>query len=540
MSSTPLVSLAIAAFVIAALLFWQMKQQRLEGFKNSPEPPVAGRPYGAVGEMNNTNFMPADLSKTPVVGGANPTTNLPASIIRPQTVPGPSTTARDPPASSTDLQELNVFLNTWLQAAAKREAEHPGSLNADVLQQRVLYEARAASVLEQLGSGNITDMASQVRLELQELKRQNEMWKRLYPNLGDLAQFGVNERQDTMLSAEQYDNFRGLFDAVMQEFREHPQTDPLYRVRFQQLQVFLQELQSAEKQYTVPPIRMRAARLFLQRAMRPDQPLPTLFALESCTPFTPLALITTDLGSVSVAPDQIADLRRNMVSHRNMGGPVPYGMDVAAVAPNSGNGPLADRLNMIRSMLPPNADTQVLDRVSDSLKDGSASAELQTAWKSLTNPGIAIPPAFIETLLIMAKAARDPQTKMELELSSARARAGMLQTTEYQFLQQQVAGMRSPTVLTSEAPKFNSKSRVQKGYDPHDMVQRAKTLCSQMKEAFPQDVGDFGCPANPKDITTELQAQNTINLVCDTIRYSVPSITPEQFNCPPPLRSGFA
>jgi hypothetical protein len=94
--------------------------------------------------------------------------------------------------------------------------------------------------------------------------------------------------------------------------------------------------------------------------------------------------------------------------------------------------------------------------------------------------------------------------------------------------------------LTAEAPKFNSKSRVQKGYDPHDMVQRAKTLCSQMKEAFPQDVGDFGCPANPNDITTELQAQNTINLVCDTIRYSVPSITPEQFNCPPPLRSGFA
>lgn len=67
-------------------------------------------------------------------------------------------------------------------------------------------------------------------------------------------------------------------------------------------------------------------------------------------------------------------------------------------------------------------------------------------------------------------------------------------------------------------------------YDPSNLTKRASTLCKQVREAFPSDAEALGCPKHRID--SELEAETTINVVCDRLRYSVPSVTPEQFNCP--------
>jgi hypothetical protein len=73
-------------------------------------------------------------------------------------------------------------------------------------------------------------------------------------------------------------------------------------------------------------------------------------------------------------------------------------------------------------------------------------------------------------------------------------------------------------------------------YDPSNLPKRAMTLCKQVREAFPADAEALGCPgpgpASKHRIDSELEAESTINIVCDRLRYSVPSVSPEQFNCP--------
>ncbi len=69
-------------------------------------------------------------------------------------------------------------------------------------------------------------------------------------------------------------------------------------------------------------------------------------------------------------------------------------------------------------------------------------------------------------------------------------------------------------------------------YDPADMEKRATTLCKQIREAFPRegDAEALGCP--PVHVTVKDDPRTVINTVCGRIRYSVPSVSPEQFNCP--------
>jgi hypothetical protein len=59
---------------------------------------------------------------------------------------------------------------------------------------------------------------------------------------------------------------------------------------------------------------------------------------------------------------------------------------------------------------------------------------------------------------------------------------------------------------------------------------RAQTLCKQIREAFPLDADALGCRHH---ISDNYEAETVINTVCDRIRYSVPTVSPEQFNCPP-------
>lgn len=71
------------------------------------------------------------------------------------------------------------------------------------------------------------------------------------------------------------------------------------------------------------------------------------------------------------------------------------------------------------------------------------------------------------------------------------------------------------------------------GYDPKDLIPRANRLCYQIHEAFPRDAEALGCPPPNKPITTDYEAESAINIVCDRLHYSVPSVSPQQFGCPP-------
>jgi len=61
-----------------------------------------------------------------------------------------------------------------------------------------------------------------------------------------------------------------------------------------------------------------------------------------------------------------------------------------------------------------------------------------------------------------------------------------------------------------------------------DVIAGANRLCAQIRKAFPKDYASLGCAR----VTTAYEAETVINTVCDRIRDSVPSVTPEQFNCP--------
>ena len=55
---------------------------------------------------------------------------------------------------------------------------------------------------------------------------------------------------------------------------------------------------------------------------------------------------------------------------------------------------------------------------------------------------------------------------------------------------------------------------------------RAATLCRQIREAFPEDADALGCALPLRD------PERVITTVCNRLRYSVPTVSPEQFNCP--------
>jgi hypothetical protein len=69
-------------------------------------------------------------------------------------------------------------------------------------------------------------------------------------------------------------------------------------------------------------------------------------------------------------------------------------------------------------------------------------------------------------------------------------------------------------------------------YDPTDLVTRASVLCKQIAEAFPHDTEALGCPKANRKPANDYEAETVINTVCDRLRYSVPDVSPEQFNCP--------
>jgi hypothetical protein len=249
------VSAATAIFVVAALLYYQ-SHITPEGFTN----------------------VPADLNKAPVA--VVPNMQVPGSFQRPISIPGAMIAPKEALATIKDLYELDNKITTWLEAASQRERENPLGLTPTQLQRRAMLQGRLAEVRRQEGTGQISDTAAAVNREIMEIRTENAGWQKPAPSLEDVYEFAKTSPSESFLSAEQYVDFRGLFQAGLQQLAGHTQPDPLQRVRLQQLQVIDQDLRVAERKFNPPPIRVSAARLFLQQMLKPEQPLPTLFSME--------------------------------------------------------------------------------------------------------------------------------------------------------------------------------------------------------------------------------------------------------------------
>jgi hypothetical protein len=102
------------------------------------------------------------------------------------------------------------------------------------------------------------------------------------------------------------------------------------------------------------------------------------------------------------------------------------------------------------------------------------------------------------------------------------------------------SGKATPTVIeaarsaTAEithrlAPTNTSSNGGLVQWDPTNLQKRATQLCYQIREAFPQDAEALGC----MPVATVAEAESVINIVCDRLHYSVPSVSPAQFGCPP-------
>jgi hypothetical protein len=446
MTTPPIIGAAVAAFVVAALLYFQSQNEAFVGDQKSPTasaaigmmPPVAGRPYGANSSVAYDEPLPADLNKTPPPG---PPTPVPSYPQRPSAIPGPGTAPKEAMAQRKDLYQLRNNIMIWMNAASQRETERPGSLTPEQLQRRVMLQARLANINEQLGSGILTDNYRNVSADINHLRRENEGWKQAAPSAEFTAEFGKDLADDAFLDKEHYGIFNRLFDANLREFKNFIQPDPLQRVRLQQLQMMRQELEVAERRYNgVPPIRVGAARLYLMQMGRPDQPLPSLISIDRPA--------TSQQQSLSANP-----------------------MDVIG-----------------------------------QLKD--------MAWRLTVNynPAQSALQRSIAQLLDRAQAGNMTPD----EVNAARSHVVAMQSKMMAPLSQH------PTLIEAAAPLQ---------YDPGNLHERAERLCEQVREAFGREnAAALGCPTKP--IQDQYEAESTINIVCNRINTSVPTVTPEQFNCP--------
>lgn len=420
-----IVGAAVAIFIIAALLYYQSKP--VEGFVSKP---VAGRPYGAFNNADENYPVPADLNRAAV---AAPSSLITQALPRPMGIPGPGVAPKEAIATRKDLSDLDDKIMVWLDGAAQRDAEQPGMLTSEQRQRQVMLQGRLADVRTQFGTGLITDTARLVQQETLELRKENAGWRQLSPNLEEVYAFGKDTDPDAFLSDVQYAEFRGFFNTSLNELKKLAQPDPLQRVRLQQLQVVQQELLRIPK---APAIRVGPARLFLIQALKPEQPLPTLFSLESREP------------EQTLFADSPADI-----------------------------------INALR-------DIQWKLTVSYN----PAEQELKRSVASMLN----------------------------------RLQSESFTTQDIQAARRTVSNLQS---IGSPAPSPSTTTETQQGltYNPDNLQRRATVLCRQIREAFPEDATALGCGS---PVETEYEAESVINTVCDRLRYSVPSVAPEQFNCP--------
>ena len=476
MSSLPVIATTVVIFIVAALLYFQSHPP--EGFRSGP---IAGRQY----DPNEKEFymVPADLSKALV---AYPSGSIPVPQQRPPTIPGPGSAPREATAQLKDLRELDNKIMLWLDAASQKEREQVGSMTSDQLQSRVMLQARLADVREQLGTGIITDTWRKVADEISALQMENIGWQKISPSLDAVYGFGLHKDPNRFLTKEDYTEFFALLNAGVLELQGIVQPDPTQKVRLQQLQVIRQDLIGTQRNYGIPPIKMSSAQLFLRQMMRADQPLPTIFSVEP----HPLRYTLAD-SPLDILSD-LNDIQWKLTVEHD---PTSH-----------------DLKRSVAAML-------------DKIRDGTLSPEdarsrlVEMKYQSQATPGQ--PRANPNPLSQFTGQTMQPVQTIQ---------PGTNPNPLSQFIgqtRQPVANPMAP-VAVNPLPHVGHTEDC-KCLERNNMVHRATTLCKQIREAFPLDADALGCK---RHINDTYEAETVINTVCDRIRYSVPTVSPEQFNCP--------
>ena len=462
--SVPVVTAAIAIFVIAALLYYQSPHG--EGFAN----PVAGRFYNSMNAEPDYDKVPHDLDKAPMPGY---TTQIPQSLQRPIMVPGAGVAPADAPASIKELRDLDNEIDIWVQSANMYERDNPGSLSFEQIDKRAELLNHQTDIKTQIASGKVTMSHKAAAQELMTLRVENKKWQRFVPDLSEINGFARHEQPMAFLTSEQYTQFKQLFAAILQMYKRHVQPEPLKRARIPQLETVQSDLQYAEKEFKgTPPIRVESARLFLHNAMQPEQPLPTLIAL-------------------GPHPDP------HPHPHPRPG-PHPH------PKPNPHPGPdPSDIIWQLRNL----------------------------EWKLTVkyDPGEQELKRSIAALLKRLSTEQLPEHDLDdirreiAEVQNKRSPSGYDLTS---------SGSSNPGGYNPSLTPFRPTHTSTPGQEHDPKLQtRAETLCKQIHEAFPRDAEALGCPKRLQQMT-RYEAESAINLVCDRLHTSVPTVTPEQFNCP--------
>lgn len=442
------------------------------------QPPIAGRSYNPTKAIDSTYPVPPDLNRAPVSKpGAFPPGALPTAADNlPQGVPGAPPSTRQTMAQSKDLSELDSKIMTWLEAASQKENDKPGSLTAQQLEQRIILQARLEDIRQQLGFNKITDNYKTVADEIVALRRENAGWQHQAPYISAVFEYGKDVNPDALLTKEQYDRFFDLFGEAIKEYKNLYQPEPLQKVRYQQLQVIRQSLIDSSSPTNPPPIRMGAAQLFLRQMLRPEQPLPTLYSLDFLGG-------RSGLGSVlglDMNPDDVMEYLRNIQWKLTMSyDPADQEMKRSAAS-------LMDRLRA--------GGISVTDARSAAVQMDARIQPIPIG--SIGSPSMAFGiPGTISHFV----GSGSSDSSSDSSLASQGPTTGFTQP--------------KPKPVTLEGT---------------DLIKGAKRLCHDVTKAFPRDAAALGC----SPINTKFQAETVINTVCANIRSSVPSVTPEQFNCP--------
>lgn len=445
MSSSTLVSAAIILFCVAAILYYQNTTQKehftspgeVNNFLNSwvswapTDPPIAGSSYTPNGIPNQN--APNDLSIAPISQpGA-----YPSGITSGKKQLGPTSGINPSLARSIDLMELDSKITTWLEAATQCENDAPCTLTPLQQQQRVLLQSRLVDVRSQIQTNQITDKLRDVTNEIMALREENAKWYHKTPFLSAVFEFGVGVDQEATLTKNQYNMFLSIVAKVIQEYEELNSPTPQQKVRTRQLHEILEYLLRLK---TRPYIRMGATRLFLQKTLLPEQPLPTLY---------------------NYSYEDISDNQRyqNTINDHD------------------------DVMNYLKNI-----------QWKLKLRSDPVGQELQRSATALLN-GL---------------------KNGDIPVTDALNRAVGLDT----MLQPAPAGAPDQPLQYNEQPGATYGNK-------RCLIAGAKRLCRDVTKAFPRDAAALGCAP----IKTRYQAETVINTVCNNIRSSVPTVSPDQFNC---------
>jgi hypothetical protein len=514
MSSTTVVTAAILVFVVAALLYYQSQSteafRSYAGSKGGSAAREAGvtaattatvPAFGGVGITGNKGVqIPFDTGayktqtpqSNPIAGRlfdprkdddglfvpadlskapvTAPSGSVPLGNQRPVATPGAGTTTtpREATAQLKDLRELDNKITTWLDAASTKDREQPGSLTPQQNHERTILQGRLAQIREELGTGMITSTYKQVAAETLQLRKENAMWQSVSPSLDEIHEFGTGLNPDAFLSEIDYRKFFSLFTAGIQELQGVATPDPLQKVRLQQLQIMQQELADAQNSGQTPNIKVSAAKNYLIQMLKPDQPLPTLFSMEP-TPIAPKNMLANNFGDIM---NEIKDMEFTLT--------VTYDPATATLK-------------------------RSLAALMDKLKTGEVS------------------PASARSYMTQLREARSQASPRPINPSGGPGSGSGSNPFPIHPYPKPHPG---PGPNPGPTPGPNPGPRPP--YEPNNLIRRATTLCEQIGEAFPEDMDALGC----RPVSNQFEAETVINTVCERLRYSVPSVTPEQFDCP--------